>query len=120
MEERIYQHHKQRREDFKTIEESFYLSTVIENKGTYLIDCISMWLLNTLNNPIEELFKQLTLLEQKDANIIFVLNDVNSGIIPLDKESRNFVDRSGVIGQKLASFCDEVYEVKLGLPIKVK
>ena len=120
MEERIYQHHKQRREDFKTLEESFYLPTVIENKGTYLVDCISMWLLNTLNNPIEELFEQLKLLEHKDANIVFVLNDVNGGVIPLDKESRTFVDRSGIMGQKLASFCDEVYEVKLGIGIKIK
>ena len=120
MEKRIYQHHKQRQEDFKITEESFNLALVIDNKGTYLIDCISMWLLNTLNEPLEELFKQLEQLEQKDANIIFVLNDVNSGIIPLGKESRNFVDRSGIIGQKLASFCDEVYEVKLGLPMRIK
>ena len=120
MEQRIKQHHKQRQEEFKTIEESFDLATVINHKGTYLIDCISMWILNTLQNPIEELFEQLKLLEQKDTNIVFVLNDVNSGIIPLDKESRNFVDRSGVLGQELASFCDEVYEVKLGLTIKIK
>jgi adenosylcobinamide kinase/adenosylcobinamide-phosphate guanylyltransferase len=120
MEERIYQHHKQRQEDFKTVEESFYLPSVIENKGTYLVDCISMWILNTLNNPLAEVFEQLELLKQKDANIIFVLNDVNSGVIPIDKESRSFVDRSGVIGQKLASFCDEVYDVKLGLPIRIK
>jgi len=59
-------------------------------------------------------------LEKKDANIVFVLNDVNSGVIPFDKESRSFVDRSGVIGQRLASFCDEVYEVKLGLPLRLK
>jgi adenosylcobinamide kinase/adenosylcobinamide-phosphate guanylyltransferase len=120
MEKRIYQHHKQRQEDFKTVEESFYLPSVIENKGTYLVDCISMWILNTLNNPLAEVFEQLELLKQKDANIIFVLNDVNSGVIPIDKESRSFVDRSGVIGQKLASFCDEVYDVKLGLPIRIK
>jgi len=120
MEKRIYQHHKQRREDFKMVEESFDLPTVIENKGTYLIDCISMWILNTLEIEINELFSQLEALEKKDANIIFVLNDVNSGIIPLDKESRTFVDRSGIIGQKLASFCDEVYEVKLGLALKIK
>ena len=120
MQKRIDQHHKQRQENFNTIEESFSLAKVVENRGTYLIDCISMWLFNTLDNSIEELFEQLKLLEQKNANIVFVLNDVNSGVIPMDKESRKFVDRSGVIGQKLASFCDEVYEVKLGLALKVK
>ena len=120
MQERIDQHHKQRLENFNTIEESFDLANVVESKGTCLIDCISMWILNTLHQPIEELFQQLTLLEQKDTNIVFVLNDVNSGVIPMDKESREFVDRSGVVGQKLASFCDEVYEVKLGLALKIK
>ena len=120
MQKRIDQHHQQRRESFVTVEESFDLPSVIENGGTYLVDCISMWILNSLNKPIEELFAQLELVEQKDANIVFVLNDVNAGVIPLDKESRSFVDRSGIIGQKLASFCDEVYEVKLGLALRIK
>lgn len=120
MKERIITHLKQRQEKFQSIEESFYLPSTIEHTGTHLIDCISMWILNTLNTPLKELIEQIKLLENKDANIIFVLNDVNSGVIPLDKESRTFVDRSGVIGQKLASFCDEVYEVKLGLPIRIK
>jgi len=120
MQERLYTHQWQREENFITIEEAFDLPLVIHNKGTYLIDCISMWILNTLDLKIEELFQQLDLLSKKDANIIFVLNEVNSGIIPLGQESRNFVDRTGIIGQKLALLCDEVYEVKLGMEIKLK
>jgi len=120
MAERIYTHQWQREDKFENIEEPFELPIVIENRGTYLVDCISMWILNTLDMPISELFAQLDELENKNSNIVFVLNDVSSGVIPLDKESRTFVDRSGVIGQKLASICDEVYEVKLGLPIKLK
>ena len=69
---------------------------------------------------IEELLKELEAINQKNSNIVFVLNDVNVGVIPLDKESRKFVDRSGIIGQKIASFCNEVYEVKLGIPIQLK
>ena len=120
MQERLWQHEFQRADKFITIEEPFELSMVVEQKGTYLIDCISMWILNTLDIELPELFSQLEILEQKDANIVFVLNDVNSGIIPLEKESRTFVDRTGIIGQKLTSFCDEVYEVKMGLPIQLK
>ena len=55
-----------------------------------------------------------------DANIIFILNDVSCGIIPLDKESRRFVDFSGLIGQELAKLCDEVYEVKYGIERRLK
>ena len=120
MQERLYTHQWQREDKFITIEEPYELPYVIKNRGTYLIDCISMWIFNTLYIEIEELFEQLKQLEKKDANIIFVLNDVSSGIIPIDSQSRLFVDRTGIIAQKLTSFCDEVYEVKLGLPRQLK
>jgi adenosylcobinamide kinase/adenosylcobinamide-phosphate guanylyltransferase len=118
--ERIEQHQSQRKEVFITIEETKKLNSVIDEGQTYLIDCISMWLLNTLNDELENLMDELELLANKEANIIFVLNDVSSGVIPLESMSRKYVDRSGIIGQKLAQLCDEVYEVKLGLESKLK
>jgi adenosylcobinamide kinase/adenosylcobinamide-phosphate guanylyltransferase len=120
MQERLYTHQWQREDKFITIEEPYNLPKVIGNRGTYLIDCISMWILNTLHMPIDELFKQLEILKESDANMIFVLNDVNSGIIPIDAQSRTFVDRTGIVAQKLTEFCDEVYEVKIGLPRQLK
>jgi len=118
--ERIEQHQSQRKEAFITMEENKNLSSVIEDGRTYLIDCMSMWLLNTLDNEIENLMEELELLAKKEANIVFVLNDVSSGVIPLESMSRKYVDRSGIVGQKLAQLCDEVYEVKLGLENKLK
>jgi adenosylcobinamide kinase/adenosylcobinamide-phosphate guanylyltransferase len=120
MQERIYKHQWQREDKFISVEEPFELPLVIDNRGTYLIDCISMWILNTLDIEIEELFEQIETLANRDSNIIFVLNDVSSGVIPIDSKSRRFVDRSGVIGQRIAKICDEVYEVKVGLEIKLK
>ena len=120
MQERLFNHQWQREDKFITIEEPYDLPLVIKEKGTYLVDCISMWILNTIEIEIEELFEQLEILAKKNANIIFVLNDVNSGVIPMDRESRTFVDRTGIIAQKLTSFCDEVYEVKIGLPRQLK
>jgi adenosylcobinamide kinase/adenosylcobinamide-phosphate guanylyltransferase len=79
-----------------------------------------MWILNNIQKGEEFFIKQLESLEKIDANIVFVLNDVNNGVIPFDKESRKFVDLTGIIGQKLASICDEVYEVKLGLLNRLK
>ena len=117
---RINKHKKQRRDLFITIEEPKDLEKVIAENETYLVDCISMWILNNIEQTEETLLAQLEKLSTLEANIIFVLNDVNSGIIPMDKESRKFVDMTGVLGQKLASFCDEVYEVKLGLTRRLK
>ena len=117
---RVQKHKNQREEKFITIEEPSNLLSKIEQGNTYLIDCISMWILNNIENSEETLIKQLDELNNIDANIVFVLNDVNSGVIPFDKQSRKFVDLTGIIGQKLASFCDEVYEVKLGLKNRLK
>jgi len=117
---RIEQHQGQRKEAFITIEETKNLSAVIDERQTYLIDCMSMWLLNTLDDALENLMEELELLAKKEANIVFVLNDVSSGVIPLESMSRKYVDRSGIVGQKLVQLCDEVYEVKLGLESKLK
>ena len=120
MQRRIDQHQQQRAEKFISIEEPIEIEAFIEEGNTYLIDCVSMWILNTLEREIEELFETIERLSHKDANIVFVLNEVASGVIPLDPESRKFVDRSGILGQKLATLSDEVYEVKLGLERRLK
>jgi len=46
MQERIKKHQIQRGEDFICIEEPFDLTRCIKEKESYLVDCISMWLLN--------------------------------------------------------------------------
>ena len=120
MSDRISKHIIEREDNFITIEESKDLIKVVEKDKTYLIDCISMWLFNNLENKEETLKTQLQKICQIDANIIFILNDVSCGIIPLDKESRKFVDFSGLIGQELAKLCDEVYEVKYGIERRLK
>ncbi|QOR62643.1 bifunctional adenosylcobinamide kinase/adenosylcobinamide-phosphate guanylyltransferase [Sulfurovum sp. ST-21] len=120
MAERITKHQLQRKESFTTIEESVRLDEVIKGDGTYLIDCMSMWILNTLHESEETISARINALAKLEANIVFVLNDVGSGVIPMDAQSRKYVDRSGTTGQRLAALCDEVYEVKLGLERRLK
>lgn len=120
MEIRIDKHRQTRADTFITVEETHHLARVVQSGHTYLIDCISMWLLNRLDEPEETLLDAIEALREIDANIVFVLNDVTSGVIPADPMSRRYVDLSGIIGQKLASLCDEVIEVKLGLEKRLK
>jgi adenosylcobinamide kinase/adenosylcobinamide-phosphate guanylyltransferase len=120
MQNRINKHQKHRGNFFTTIEEPKDLTEVIHVGNTYLIDCISMWIFNNLEKSEEELIAQLDTICQRDASLVFVLNDVNCGVIPFDAQSRKFVDLSGIIGQRLAKWCDEVYEVKYGLEIQRK
>jgi adenosylcobinamide kinase/adenosylcobinamide-phosphate guanylyltransferase len=120
MDERVIKHINNRKEAFISIEKPINIGSILKKGETYLIDCMSMWLLNTLEWDIARVFEELELICTKDANIVFVLNHVGSGVIPMDAMSRKYVDRSGILGQKLAKLCDEVYEVKLGLEIKLK
>jgi len=118
MQSRINRHKIQREDSFVTIESPKDL-IMIEQSKTYLVDCLSMWILNLIDDE-KEIQKQLEFLESVEANIVFVLNDVGSGVIPMDKLSRKYVDLSGIVGQRVASFCDEVYEVKLGIEVRLK
>lgn len=120
MQDRIDKHILERKDDFQSIEEPKDLTKIVKEKETYLIDCVSMWLFNNLQKEEDELKNQLQDICKIDANIVFILNDVSCGVIPFDKESRRFVDFSGLIGQELAKLCDEVYEVKFGLERRLK
>ena len=120
MQDRIDKHLIMREEKFITIEEAHNLKNIIEDNNTYLIDCISMWLFNNIEEKEETLKEQLRTICQINANIVFVLNDVNCGVIPFESQSRRFVDLSGLIGQELVSLCDEVYEARYGLQVKLK
>lgn len=120
MQKRVSKHQEQREENFFTIEETKDLRKVVKQGQTYLVDCMSMWLFNNLEEKEEELLKQLEDISKIDANIVFVLNEVTSGVIPFDKSSRKYVDMTGIIGQKLASISNEVYEVKFGLENRLK
>jgi adenosylcobinamide kinase/adenosylcobinamide-phosphate guanylyltransferase len=118
--QRVQKHQIQREDKFITIEQMQDLTKVIKENETYLIDCISMWIFNNINQNEDILLQQLSTLLKLNTNIVFVLNDIGSSIVPLEKQTRKFVDLTGTIGQKLTSFCNEVYEVKFGLERRLK
>ncbi|MEA1913721.1 MAG: bifunctional adenosylcobinamide kinase/adenosylcobinamide-phosphate guanylyltransferase [Campylobacterota bacterium] len=120
MQKRINRHIKERKKSFKSIEKTTKLHKCIKTNETYLIDCMSMWLLNHIELPQKKILKQLNKLLDTKANTVFVLNDISCGVIPADKISRKFVDMSGLIGQVLAQKCDEVVRVEYGIETKIK
>ena len=120
MKKRIKNHQLERRDDFITIEEGLDLLSQLQDNETYLIDCLSMWILNNMEKSEEVLIFEIQKLLNAKNNIIFILNDVSSGIIPLDTMSRRFVDLTGIIGQEIAKSCDEVYQINYGIQRKIK
>ncbi len=119
MQRRIQKHRQRREGKFITIQEPIAIDEVIKEGESYLVDCLSMWILNLIENK-EDFEKRLDNLLAKDVHIVFVLNSVNEGIIPPNTLSRRYVDMSGIIGQIVAKHCDEVYEVIVGIPRRLK
>jgi len=123
MSQRIQQHKLQRAENFETIEEPLQLTNTITNcEDIVLVECVSMWINNMLYHEknFEDIKQEIDSLMTLEKNIIFVLNDVGSGIIPDNKLAREFIDISGKVSQLIAQKSDEVFHVIAGIGTKIK
>ncbi len=123
MKERIDEHKKARKDSFTTIEEPLKLYDIIKtNKQSVLVECVSMWINNMLYHgfTLKDMKSELSGLLKLNTDIVFVLNDVGSGIIPENKLAREFVDISGKLSQLIAKECDEVYHTIAGISTRIK
>ncbi|MCK4737600.1 MAG: bifunctional adenosylcobinamide kinase/adenosylcobinamide-phosphate guanylyltransferase [Sulfurimonas sp.] len=123
MRSRINEHKRQREEGFTTIEEPLKLYGVISAQDdAVLVECLSMWINNMLYHKFsfEDMKSELNAILELDKTIVFVLNDVGSGLIPDNKLAREFIDISGKLSQFIASGCDEVYHTIAGISTRIK
>jgi len=123
MKRRIDEHKKNRSDDFITVEESLKIYEVIKNsKESVLVECVSMWINNMLYHgfTFEDMKNELNKILELDKSVVFVLNDVGSGVIPDNELAREFVDISGKLSQLIASGCDEVYHTIAGISMRIK
>lgn len=124
------QHHRQRRPDhWFTVEEPIQLAQVISayagKQHCLLVDCLTLWLCNTLFDKQGHLQAQ-RYQQQSEAlcaalatgqhHLIMVSNEVGSGVVAADPMTRRFVDEAGFLHQKLAQLSDKVVLVTAGLP----
>ena len=119
----IYEHKKNRVDNFTTIEEPLNIyETINSSTKPILLECVSMWINNMLYHDFnfEDIKLEINKIMKLDRAIVFVLNDVGSGIIPENPLARKFVDISGKISQLLALECDEVYHTIAGISTKIK
>jgi adenosylcobinamide kinase/adenosylcobinamide-phosphate guanylyltransferase len=123
---RIEHHRDARGEDFATIEAPIDLAQAIARigSGVLIVDCLTIWLANVMhaNKDIVATIDALVEAAQSaPATIIFVTNEVGSGIIPTDHAlSREFRDHAGILNQRIASIAQEVYFVVFGQPLRIK
>lgn len=132
MEERIHLH-QQRREQQQVswcdVEEPITLANTIDQESHHsrliLVDCLTLWLSNLLlrlNEQEQELEIEalLNVLSNCESEVVLVSNETGLGIVPMNKLSRQFIDKAGMLHQKIAAISDRVVLVVAGLPVVVK
>ena len=123
MKRRIEAHTIQRQDFFITEEEPLKVyEFIVKQEKNVLVECLSMWINNMMYHDYsyEDMEAELVKIMKLKQNIVFVLNDVGSGIIPTNKLAREFVDISGKLSQLIAGECDEVYHTIAGISTRIK
>jgi adenosylcobinamide kinase/adenosylcobinamide-phosphate guanylyltransferase len=120
---RIARHREERGEEFTTIEEPIELARALQaNFDVIVVDCLTLWLSNMMfANKDCDCDALLSAAQSATGTVIFVTNEVGSGIIPTDHAlSREFRDRAGNLNQRVAAIAHEVYWMIFGQALKVK
>lgn len=128
MAERIAHHRARRPGDWDVLEEPLALGPLLSRPhpagGLYLVDCLTLWLVNALASG-EAVFTEqrtalLQALEACAAPVVLVTNEVGSGVVPLGAETRRYVDEAGRLNQAVAARSQRVTLVSAGLPLILK
>lgn len=141
MRERIARHRSDRAQSGRhmhTVEEPLEIATCIRTLSqpdtVVLIDCLTLWLTNLWMPPGADNCSGRIVAQRAEAAqealleavagapgpILLVANEMGAGVVPLGAEVRAFVDRAGVLNQRLAQICGRVSLVAAGLPMALK
>jgi len=92
-----------------------------------VVDCLTMWLTNWLmpaqapqGSWRDECAAFLEALAQCTGPIVLVSNEIGLGVVPMQKEVREFVDALGRFNQRVARLCTDVTLMAAGLPLSLK
>lgn len=126
MTDRIERHQSRRGPEWTTLSEPLNLSDALkasDGKGPRLVDCLTLWLSNMMLSGLDwdaESQSLVSCLSEQASPVVFVTNEVGYGIVPENKLARDFRDAAGLVNQKVATACDELWLCVAGHPIKVK
>jgi len=140
MRARIARHQLDRAErvpGMRTHEEPLALAEALircSNPDTLVVvDCLTLWLTNHLMPVENEALKRPLTQQLSGLNamllgaiagalgpVILVGNEIGLGVIPMGRETRDFVDALGRLNQEVAAGCARVTLMVAGLPLTLK
>ena len=129
MQVRIKQHQADRPSYWTTIEEPLALADTLNECASpdhiLLVDCLTLWLTNLLSlddskRVTKEINQLIEVLSTPPGDIILVSNEVGMGIIPMGELTRQYVDESGRLHQRLGQVSKHVTLIVAGLAQQLK
>ncbi len=133
---RIERHRATRPAHWPVVEAPLHLAAALREAAAedcfIVVDCLTLWLSNLLMDmddapgaPLPGLFVReraalVDTLPMLPGRIALVSNEVGSGVVPMGRLSRVFVDEAGRLHQALARLCPRVTLVTAGLPLALK
>ena len=144
MAHRVTLHRSRRPAGWKTYEAPREAAAVIREAGrehgVILFDCVTIYLSNMLcreTEPYDEAHLTVLVLSgvvggemgalveaaqglPKEAEVLFVTNEVGAGIVPENRLARLYRYLAGLANQQLAAAADAVYAVLCGIPLRIK
>jgi len=98
--------------------------------GSVVIDCVTLWLTNLMlglgggpgldDAAILEVVGRAAGASKGPARVIWVSNEVGSGVVPENALARRFADLQGWANQRLAGEADAVHLSVAGLSLRLK
>ena len=134
----------------QTVEESIELGETIQTHSKpqtlVVVDCLTLWLTNLLmpyesaennsknvKNGLKNTSKEAVSQQIRAQEAIFLIaiknalgplvlvgNEIGLGVIPMGRETRDFVDALGRLNQEVAAACERVTFMAAGLPLILK
>ncbi len=134
MAERIARHQGRRPADWTTREHprdlDQALAALVEREGSVLIDCATLWITNLMlglgGGPPQDDAAVLDAVDRAlsasrgRARVVWVSNEVGSGVVPENALARRFADLQGLVNQRLAAVADAVHLCVAGLSLRLK
>ena len=106
------------------------LAALAESGGAVVIDCLTLWISNLMlglgggepwsDETILAALGRAAEVSRGSARVIWVSNEVGSGVVPENPVARRFADLQGLANQQLAAACDLVHLCVAGLSLRLK
>lgn len=142
MKHRVEIHRKRRPNSWQTFESPFNADSTIrsirdqKNFDAIIFDCLTLYLSNLIcsfeniddfdrisnivKNSVADLISASREFCESGGKIVFVTNEVGSGIVPENKLARMYRDLAGISNQMIATESEKVFLVASGIPIDLR